>query len=78
MDRYLVGCTQHGRIRAALSAGLKGKPHGWIPREIHRSEVERKASGKVESLEQKLAMGGMTLNLLLVVLIALMVWKPGV
>jgi len=29
------------------------------------------------SLEQKLATGGMALNLLLVVLIALMVWKPG-
>jgi uncharacterized membrane protein len=29
------------------------------------------------ALEQKLAAGGMTLNLLVVVIIALMIWKPG-
>ena len=30
------------------------------------------------ALEQRLAIGGMTLNLLLVVLIGLMIWKPGI
>jgi hypothetical protein len=31
----------------------------------------------MEALGQRLAMGGMFLNVLLVVLVALMVWKPG-
>jgi uncharacterized membrane protein len=33
---------------------------------------------EAEALGKRLAMGGMALNLLVVVLIALMVWKPGV
>jgi len=33
---------------------------------------------EAEEIGKRLAMGGMTLNLLVVVLIALMVWKPGV
>ena len=33
---------------------------------------------EAEALGKRLAMGGMTLNLLVVVIVALMVWKPGV
>jgi uncharacterized membrane protein len=41
------------------------------------AEAEGKPTAEMNEVGQRLAIGGMTLNLIVVILIALMIWKPG-